>query len=130
MSAWSLVNRAALDALVADASWGMDRQPTPPARPARAGLAGWFFTVHALYRMAEMLVVRGEVFAALDDPQVAYPARGDRLISVRGRLAVVSAERVVVTVLWHTSEIYHRSDSARSPMGSRGPVGPVEAEAS
>jgi hypothetical protein len=130
MSIWSLVNRAALDALVADAFRGLDRQPTPPARPARARLPGWFFTVHALHRMAEMLVARGEVLAALDDPQVAYPARGDRLMSVRGRLAVVSAERVVVTVLWHTSEIYHRSDSARSPMASCGPAWPVEAAAS
>jgi hypothetical protein len=130
MSSWSLVNRAALDALVAGASASGDREPAPLARPVRAGLPGWFFTVHALHRMAEMLVARGEVLAALDDPQVAYPARGDRLMSVRGRLAVVSAQRVVVTVLWHTGEIYHRADSACSPTGSRGPAWPVEAAAS
>jgi hypothetical protein len=68
--------------------------------------------------MTEMAVPRSEVLTALNEPEVAYPARGERLMAVRGRLAVVSADDLVVTVLWHTSEVYHRADHTPRPSSS------------
>jgi hypothetical protein len=88
-----------------------------PGCPAAGSARRWFFTVHALRRMTEMAVPRGEVLSALNEPEVAYPTR-ERLMAVRGRLAVVSADDLVVTVLWHTSEIYHRADHTSQPSSS------------
>jgi len=84
--------------------------------PSTAGSARrWFFTIHALQRMHEMEVLRNEVLTALSEPEVEYPARGDRRMAQRGRLAVVKADDVVVTVLWRTTEIYQRADSTAQP---------------
>lgn len=76
----------------------------------------WFFTVHALQRMHEMAVLRSDVLVALNEPEVAYPACGDRRMAVRGHIAVVSAGDLVVTVLWHTTEVYHRADTTFHPL--------------
>ena len=79
-----------------------------------AGIPRWFFTMHALQRMAEMAVPRSDVLAALNEPEVSYPAQRGRHMAVRGSLAVLSAGEVIVTVLWHTSEIYYRAERPRA----------------
>ena len=60
-------------------------------------------------------MLRGEVLAALNEPEVEYPARGGRRMAERDRLAVVRADDVVVTVFWRTTEIYYRADSTAQP---------------
>ena len=60
--------------------------------------------------MAEMDVSVDEVFETLRHPEVHYVSdrgiqdgdRDDRLMFIRGRLAVVTCGKRVVTVLWHT----------------------------
>lgn len=88
---------------------------TEPASGRSGSVQHWFFTVHALQRMNEMAVPRREVLTTLNEPEFEYPARGDRRMTQRGRLAVVKADDVVVTVLWRTTEIYHRADSTAQP---------------
>ncbi len=71
---------------------------TPTAAHPRPGL--WFLKVHTLERMREMGVGREEVVAALDWPEVRYPASRGRFIARRGRLAICFRNHAVVTVLW------------------------------
>jgi hypothetical protein len=71
----------------------------------------YFFTIHALNRMQEMLVSRSDVLATVRAPEVTYPSsRGGRRLAVRNRLAVVTNQEVIVTVLWHTTEFYARAE--------------------
>lgn len=77
--------------------------------------ARWFFTVHALDRMAEMGVDRVDVLATLDSPHVDAPdlknGRGRR--RAFGPVLVVPYDGdVVLTVLWRSDEPFERPAKA------------------
>jgi hypothetical protein len=88
---------------------------TAPAAERPGFAPRWFFTLHALQRMQEREVLRGEVLAALHAPEVEYPAHGGRRLAERDGLAVVRADDVIVTVFRRTPEIYYRADSTAQP---------------
>ena len=72
----------------------------------------WFFTKHALKRMSEMDVSRQEVFDALTDPDLDYPAQGNypgQRTAVAGRIAVAYNDEVIVTILWRATNPYDRA---------------------
>lgn len=71
-----------------------------PVKTDSIGSSRWFLTMHAISRMREMDLERSEVVAALDDPEIRYPARGGRYLACRGALAICFENDTVVTVLW------------------------------
>ncbi len=68
-------------------------------------------TAHARDRMEQMALTRDDVYGVLRGPEVCYtsdrglrPGQPLRLIHVRGRIAVVTAGKFIVTVLWHSDD--------------------------
>lgn len=58
----------------------------------------WKLSPHAQQRAREMGLGRSDVLDVLQRPELDYPHAGRR-VAVRGHLAVVHVDRVVVTVL-------------------------------
>ena len=60
------------------------------------------FSAHATQRRIEMALTSTEVLETVADPECVYPAHQDRVMFKRGRLVVITDDRVrqIITILW------------------------------
>lgn len=74
----------------------MTHRPPPVAENTRVR---WFLTRHALERCQEMGLSREDVTLVLENPDIDYPNREQRIAS-KGNVAVVYDGDKVVTILY------------------------------
>lgn len=75
----------------------------------------WRLTKHAMTRLADMDGVGiPDVLRCVEEPEVVYSdsryGKGNQWVAKRGRISVahIPDERVIITVLWNTTEAYLR----------------------